>query len=120
MVATARLLKLRDSLSDAARLLRMYRLFDDEMGLDGADAIRRFEVLMLLREVADVLRVVHQSLLSLFPAVDADLVETTRLLGHRWSENAETGAADLADTAGLEEYGESLSLELARMASRPR
>lgn len=45
-----------------------------------AALVRRYQELMALRQVAQELHTIHQRLLSLYPAVDEDLVEEARLL----------------------------------------
>ena len=45
-----------------------------------AALVRRYHDLMTLREAAGHLKIIHQRLLSLYPAVDEALVETARVL----------------------------------------
>lgn len=47
-----------------------------------AALVRRFDDLLALREVTELLQTIHQRLLSLYPAVSEDLVEEVRQL-HR-------------------------------------
>ncbi|HMB92638.1 MAG TPA: hypothetical protein VKP65_17425 [Rhodothermales bacterium] len=45
-----------------------------------AGLVRRYNELMLLRQIEQLLHVIHQRLLSLYPAISEDLAETARVL----------------------------------------
>lgn len=45
-----------------------------------AALVRRYNELMLLRQIEQLLQVIHQRLLSLYPAIPEDLAETARVL----------------------------------------
>ncbi len=65
-----------------------------------ARLVRRYDALMALRRAERLLHVVHQRLLSLYPAVGEALVEEARLL-HRQG----AGLLEAADEAFLEALG---------------
>lgn len=82
----ARLMQLQASHLQAARA--------DEEGYVAA-LVRRYHKLMALRRVERKLHVIHQRLLSLYPAVTEILVEDARLL-HRQSETLLADEEDLS------------------------
>lgn len=82
-----------------ARLMQLQasRLQADRADEEGyvAALVRRYHELMALRRVERQLHVVHQRLLSLYPAVTETLVEDVRLL-HRQSGALLAGEEDLS------------------------
>lgn len=52
--------------------------------------VRRFDNLLILQRISRRLHLVHQRLLSLYPEVDADLIEEARILGNKSIEVVET------------------------------
>ena len=91
-----------DQLADIATRLHLHLVLDFADERPEADAIRRFEALMLLRKASEALRVMHQGLLSLYPAVDEDMVEETRRLQGLFSARVAAGSAGTADVDDLQ------------------
>jgi hypothetical protein len=77
-----------------------------------AEVIRRFEVLMLVRKAAESIRMLHQSLLSLYPEADEGVNEETRLLQSHFSGCVRTGRLGVSDVVRLEAMLTSLDRTL--------
>ena len=112
-VALERLVGLVDGLGEIAARLRLYHLLAMGEAPIESTLIRRFEALTLVGRAAGMLRVVHQSLLSVYPAVDEAVVERARRLQTQFGSGNEHGLADVEDVDRLEEFARSLSLQLA-------
>lgn len=109
-VARARVVDAARDLVDTAIRARLHLILDDEGEGSEAAVIRRFEVLMLARKAAESIRMLHQGLLSLYPEVDEDVIEETRLLQSLFSERMRTGFVGLEDVDRLEALVASLDV----------
>ena len=68
-----------DELSDGLFALRTSRVADEEGAEDAAvELTRKLNELMILNRLLRLLHVIHQRLLSIYPEVEADLVEEAR------------------------------------------
>ena len=112
-VALERLAGLAEGLGEIAARLRLYRLLAMDEAPFESTIIRRFEALTLVGRAAGMLRVVHQSLLSVYPAVDEGLVECARRLQTRFDSGNEHGLGDVEDVDRLDELARSLSVQVA-------
>jgi hypothetical protein len=112
-VALERLARLVDGLREIAARLRLYHLLAMDEAPFESTIIRRFEALTLVGRAAGMLRVVHQSLLSVYPAVDAAVVERARRLQKRFEHGNERRLGEVEDVDRLEDFARSLSLQLA-------
>lgn len=79
----------------------VYALSHEEEPEARMAAVRRFNDLMTLQRVGRVLHMVHQRLLSLYPAVTERLVEEARVLERRCEALLEVDQPDLEDEAGV-------------------
>lgn len=113
-VATARLRSLSTDLYAAAGRIRLHRLLDAAEVRSETGVIRRFEELMLVSKGAEMLRITHQTLLSLYPVVEESVVEEARALHVHWRRGADEGFLGRSAVDRLEAFVGLLRANLDR------
>lgn len=93
--------ELRAATSELREILVQLRLSLSVKHGEGVELVRAFEDRMLLARAARALHVVHQHLLSLYPAVDADLAEQARIIQAEAARLAGAGESGFTEAAEI-------------------